>query len=360
MIAFAFVLLAVATSGNAPVGFIDVSRLIASHPLHTMLAQYDREIAALQSTLRVPALGDLAARARKGASEVRDAVASAQTNVLQNAAETANADRAHERAALSSITPSQQSYAAELSRETRASIAAYSQAIAQRDARALAARRAQLHEKELALAYDLARAGAGKRLALTLKLQHLHLDRADRTALEDRLSALNRSDSIAIGELRAEDAGVLAAYARDLRRDAATENSHMAAQLRAKAAANLALRQHVLRVDPQQAATFAATYRDPSDAAAIAAAMRVAGSDISVRFGALAQSASQSQNETIAVVSKLKRDRDTLLRAMIAQIRREGALLVQARHLARLDTSTRAPKNSVDLTGAVRAALSRS
>ncbi|MGA8097509.1 MAG: hypothetical protein WB810_02495, partial [Candidatus Cybelea sp.] len=52
----------------ASVGFVDLPRLVASHPLHSVLAQYDSEIAALRSTQNVAGLRDPAATAARSAA----------------------------------------------------------------------------------------------------------------------------------------------------------------------------------------------------------------------------------------------------------------------------------------------------
>ena len=185
-------------------------------------------------------------------------------------------------------------FAADLARETSASLAAYGRSIGERSARALAARRHNCSSARLTLAFDLARSNGGKRLALRLKLDHLHLDRTDRAhcsrARRDRRARIERRRGDAT---RRRD--VLADYERDLRREGAGELARMAAQLEFKAAANMELRRRVLRgganAEPSaaqraaQATAFAASYRPDADARAVANGLSGASADISRRFG---------------------------------------------------------------------------
>lgn len=110
----------------------------------------------------------------------------------------------------------------------------------------MAAREQQLREKELTLAFDLAQANALKRLRLRLKLEDLHPEPTTRKQLEAELSALNAGESRAVAAMRHSNAAVLADYRLQVEHDTARAGSQMAAQLQAKAAANLALRRKAL------------------------------------------------------------------------------------------------------------------
>ncbi|MGA8575537.1 MAG: hypothetical protein WB609_07615, partial [Candidatus Cybelea sp.] len=54
------VLLTAAGPPNSPEGFVDLAQLVASHPQHAILFEYDREIAALRSTQNLPGLAPVA------------------------------------------------------------------------------------------------------------------------------------------------------------------------------------------------------------------------------------------------------------------------------------------------------------
>ena len=69
-LALAALLSAVAARAVEAPAYVDVARAVAAHPLHAMLAQYDREIAALRATLTVPTSGAPAVQARAGAATV--------------------------------------------------------------------------------------------------------------------------------------------------------------------------------------------------------------------------------------------------------------------------------------------------
>jgi Skp family chaperone for outer membrane proteins len=376
--AMALALAALLTNATASaaeaVGYVDVARAVAAHPFHPVLAQYDREIAALRGTLEALPSGDPTAQAQRGAAALARGTDSAQTRLQAMGGSSGGDDRSRERTALTSVRTSQRAadramatYSAELVRETRASVESYRRSIAERNARALAARRQQLHERELTLAFDLARAHAGKRLTLRLKLDHLHLDGTDRRRLGRELAALNADESRAVAAMRRTDAGVLAAYERELERDGAAENARMAAQLRANATANLALRRRVLRAGPSagapdlstQAASFAASYRSEADARTVADSLRAASDDVSKRFALLAASDRASRDETVRRIRALRADRNSLYQSILARIRRASETLLRERHLSKLELRGKRPAGSVDLTPAVETELAR-
>ncbi len=363
LVALAIALAGATGPSAGTIGFVDLARAVADHPLHAMLAQYDREIAALQGTLREPGLSDLPAQADNAAAAITRTGGAAQAHARNVAAASAANDR-RESASLGDVFGAPQraemgAYAAELARETNGSIAAYERSISERTSRALAARAQQLREKELTLAFDLARANAGKRLVLRLKLTHLHLDRDDRARYTAELLALNRAESHAVAAMRRSDAAILAGYAQQLRRDGARQNAAMAEQLRAKAAANLAMRRRALEVNPAQAAAFRSSYRASADASDIAAGMSAASADIARRFSTVAQSDRQSQRGVAEQIRTLKANRDALYRAIVAQIVREAKTLAASRHLASVRVAATRPSGSVDLTRSVRNYLSQ-
>ncbi len=374
-LALAALLSAVAARAVEAPAYVDVARAVAAHPLHAMLAQYDREIAALRATLTVPTSGAPAVQARAGAATVARAADSAQPHLGAIAARPGAGDRALERDAIASAGSSQRAadramaaYSAELARETSASLAGYGRSIAERNARALAARRQQLRERELTLAFDLARSNGGRRLALRLKLDDLRLDRSDRTRVAAELAAMNARESRAVDAMRRDDAGLLAAYERKLHGDGTAEYARMAAQLEAKSAANLATRRRVRSAGTnapaangltQQTAAFSASYRPNADAQAVADRLHGASVDISRRFADLGAAASGSQRETIAQIRTLQVNRDALYRSIVRQIMREAVAAAKARNLPGVRAHAARPRAGVDVTPAVEAALRR-
>jgi hypothetical protein len=376
----AWLLLAVLLTGVAPgsasIGFADLPQLIASHPLHGVLAAYDREIAALHSTQKLLGLDDPAGRVRSGAASLRNRSGAARLRAQAISARDTRPDLVQENAALSTIgvlrgasERAALGYSDELNREVTASLGAFERATAQRTGRAVGARRQQLREKELTLAYDLARRDAPQRLLLGLKLAELHLDAATRKALESQLAALNGQEGDALAVARRSDAAVLWSYRRQLQEEAATANAQMAAQLRAKGAANDAINLRVLQAEsnaaaalpdvPSQLALFRSSYRSAAGAQAIAEGFGAAGVDLSRRFGELSEVDEQSRAATDAQIQKLTADRTTLYRSIVAQIERIANRLARTRHLTKILVANSRPEGSIDLTAPIQAALTR-
>jgi hypothetical protein len=370
------VILSAAVGRTAPDGFIDLPRLVSAHPLHAVLAQYDREIAAFQNARAVSGLSAPGTRAERGAAAVQREAAGAPLEVRRIASNSATRDRAQEAQAVAVLLASQhvadremRAYRDELTRETNANLRGYAFAIASRTARAVSAREQQLREKELTLAFDLARRSSGQRLLLTLKLHDLHLDAATRARLQDQLATTNRSDSEALAAARASDAAVLDRYRAQLRRDGEVAKAQMTSQLLSKAGANLALRLETFRAGsraaevvpnlPSRLKSFASRDRAGADAADIEASLRNAGKDLQRRFAALSDADRRSRAETSIQIQGLKNSRSELYRLMVAQILRDARRLVRERHLSNLVVASSPPNGSVDLTGAVAREMSR-
>lgn len=362
-----------ATPPKRTAGFIDLPRLVAAHPLHAVLAGYDREIAALRSTQNLPGLRDPGATARTAASAQQREAGAAQAIVGAIAARDPNYDRVRERRALAALNAlgrggpgAMSEYTDALVRETDASLAAFSSATAQRSARAYAARAQQLREQELTLAFDLEREDAGRRLALRVKLDELHLSAPARAKLEAQLAALGARELHAITILRARDAETLAAYRRQLVDEGAAANAAMAAQLRSKAVANFAVRRRVAESGasavpraelPGRLAAFSASYARPAATDAVESGVRTAGTDLSQRFTALGDVDRRSQREVAAQIATLQGDRIALYRAIVAQILQTANRIAEQRGLTRVELTGTRPNASVDLTGAVKASI---
>jgi hypothetical protein len=370
------VLLTAGAPGSASIGFADLPQLIAGHPLHAVLAAYDREIAALRSTQTVAGLDDAAARARSGAASLRNQSGVARLRAQAMAGRDTRPDWLQENAALSTIVALRGAseraatlYSDELNREVTASLNAFERATAQRIGRALRARREQLREAELMLAYDLARRDAPQRLLLRLKLSELHLSAATRKALESQLAGLNERERDRLAVARRWDAAVLESYRRQVQERGVTASANMAAQLRAKGAANDAIRLHALQAEsnavaalpgvPSQLALFRSSYRSAADARAIAEGFGAAGVDLSRRFGELSDVDEGSRAATVEQIERLTADRGKLYRSIVAQIERIANRLARTRHLTNVLVANSRPKGSIDLTDTIRGALTR-
>lgn len=355
----------------ALIGYVITSQLIAQHPLHGMLAAYDREIAGLRSTQSVAGLRDPAASASNAAAALRFDTDVAAANVDALFPRDAAADRARERAAaaeaLRSRYTSERSFgafASQLEAETTTNLRAYGAALTQRTERAYAARAQQFRERESTLAFDLERQDAGKRLMLRLKLTELHLTAARRANLESQLATLNASERRAVDAMRSRDAGELAAYRSQLEGAAAAGAGAMDTQLRAKAGANYIILQQVFHESaeaagafplPSQLAAFTDGYAARRDAQTTSSDMRTVTSDVGERFGRLAAVDAKSRNDVAAQLQALEANRAALYRTMIGQIQSAVAAVARDRHLAVVRLMSATPKSGLNVTAAVAA-----
>ncbi len=368
------VLLIGATTAPPAIGFANLDTLIAAHPLHGMLVQYDREIAALRNTGTLAGLRDPAAAAQRSGIIAEHRAAQGLAQLAQISRWRSQGDRENERAALADVNAARRAgdpalavYRKELARETDTTLRDYVAATAQRNARALAAREQQLREKELTLAFDLARRNAGQRLALRIALQDLHLTAAKRRRLESRLNALSQAERRVVAAEAHRDAGVLAAYRQTLRREGETAVATLAAQLRSKAHVNLALRVGVSRAELASANAipnlsrrmdaFTASYAGARAADAVAATLRTTQDDLPARFNMLAQTARASATQTASQIQSLQRDRSQLYRSMVAHIERLAKRLADQRGLRDVVVSGARPRGSRDVTKALAAML---
>jgi uncharacterized protein YbjQ (UPF0145 family) len=367
-------LIGAAPQSAEPLGFIDLPHLIATHPLHRVLAQYDREIAALRSTQTAAAVRDPGAQAQAGAAALQATAFDAQMRAQSIAARSAGEYRERESDALAALLAARDAgnremgaYRADLAQATAANLRLYEDGIAQRNQRAYAARAQELREKELSLAFDLARRDADRRFALTLKLENLHLDAPTRDELTGLLNALNAAQARALDAMRSANAAELASYQQTLARSGADAVAQMATTLRSNAAVNVALRSQVLQAQPNpsemlaelatQAARFRASYRAASDASALSAGLRRASADISQRFAVLSQTDQSSRRDTAAQIAALEAGRAALYRALEAQIVQTAQRLAQERGLGGVASSGTRPPGSIDLTPAVASEL---
>ena len=360
----------------ASVGFVDLPRLVASHPLYRVLAEYDSEIAALRSTQNVAALRDPAAAAARSATALQAEATAAAARAQVIGRHDPTTDRAREQAAIAQLTLSERAagsgmatYTAQLASETDANLRAYREALSERSERAYAARKQQLREKELTLAYDLARRDAAKRVTLRLKLDDLHLDSKRRANLEAELAALNAAEERGVGAMRRADAAQLTTYRAQLERDAAANSGEMDQQLRSGAGANYTILQRVFHEAgngfqalplPSQLVAFTRSYAASSNARAIASGMQTAGRDLSQRFRQIAAVDAQSQRDAAAQLRTLEADRDALYRSIVAQVKAEALTLARRRALGGVEFVNTTPKaGRLDLTPAIAARIAR-
>lgn len=393
---------------TARIAYVNTDALVTRHPLAPVLAQYDREIEALQATLHTPGLTRAAQDTAQDGAVVRGEASQAATRVQNDAAAHDAQYRAQERTALAAILARRDSlggdasvrdriaqtyraqasglqngaradmqrYRDDLSQQARSSFDAFRAAMALRTQRALAQRTQELRERESLRAYDAQRADAGQRLQLTLKLNELRLDASTRARYRAQLQAIDRRDARAADRLKRSDDAILSAYRDRLETAQAAADDRMALQLASAAKANLAARQAVMQAQtaPQSgisdiggdtpvphvaadAAQLAAGYRYGADAKTIEGGFNAAGDDLSQRFSDMAAADRSSQTSTIAQIAKLRSDRDALYHAILADIARVAQRIAAQRH-ERVVTTNAPPRGArTDLTTAVADAL---
>jgi hypothetical protein len=339
-------------------GFVNLPQLVAAHPLAPVLAQYDREIAALRATEHVAGLSAVARSVAGDANAVRTQATAASGQVRKAAANATSYDE-REAAVLRRLSADGTENAAAYDRSARDAAAAtlqrYRSAMAQRTARALAARRQQLSEAESTLAFDLEKQDAGRRLTLELKLRDLHLQPAQRSQLRAQLSALDAREAATVEAHRRNDAATLDAYAATLRAQESTDDARMASDVTRATAANVATRRTMLAGTPDVRALRG--YRLSADAADIEAGCSGAGSDLTQRFATLERIDRSSHASTEARIEQIEANRNALYREILAQITADAREAARSRHLRSVLFGAAQPRDAVDLTTAVRSKL---
>lgn len=358
----------------ANVGFVDLPRVVATHPLHGVLAQYDREIAALRNTENLAGLRDPEHSAAQAATSLQADAATAASRAAAIGRRNPSADVARERQSVAALLRLQQvadreraASQKQLVVETNANLRAYSGGIAEGTERAYAAREQQLREKESTFAYFLERRDAGKQLVLRLKLDDLHLSAVRRAHLQASLAELNVNELRAVDTLRRSDANELAAYRAQLERAESSSAGAMDVQLRAKSQANGAILQRVFNEQagsigafslPSRLAAFSKTYAPSSSAQSIVVGMRSGSRDVAVRFEGAAKADAQSKRALAAQLASLQADRAALYRSIVAEIGTAANLVASEHHLSSVRfVVVGAKSGGVDLTRPVESRL---
>ncbi len=350
MIAFVF---AVVT------GYVDVQKLVTEHPLYPVLAQYDREIAAMRSTEHVNGLRTLSSSVGKDAADLQAAAANAGRHAQAMSGSNGAAYRSSEQSYLAGMQSQRipaddaSAFRSGASKSGQATLAAYRAAMSMRTQRALQARAQQLREKETTLAFDLEKSHAGQRLVLVTKLRNLHLDTSHRAALQAKLDALDAGVASAVRIRARSDAAVLAAYAADLRAQESADDARMAGAVAHATGASAALRTHIVESLPPEAAALRGY--DPATAASnVGNAVVRAGNDLHGRFIQLQSVERTSRADTDARIAALRQARRRLYDAIVSQIRNDASQVARKRNMA-IVIYQRAPSSGgVDLSADVR------
>ncbi len=306
---------------------IDIGRALVRHPFAPILAQYDADIATLRRAAEDPAFRDLHADIGTSAADVERRLQSASGRLLRAPA----------------IQPARAPGAATRRDFDGSVVASFKDASQARVARALDLRSAQLHEHEATIAFDFERAHAGQRLVLGLKLRDLHLDAATRRRYQTQLDEFDREESARVDAERNRDAGILSAYAVQLRARALADSAAMASDFTSHA--------RIMHAMPPLQIPALQNPKLGPDAATkeTIAAFGKARSNLSSRLAELQTMDDGARDVVRTEISDLVQQRDTLRKQIIASLEARAASIVAARHLGRLYTGG-APRSARDIT----------
>jgi hypothetical protein len=340
-------------------GYVDVQKLVTQHPLYPVLAQYDREIAAMRSTEHVEGLRTIASSVGKDAAEIRAATANADGHARAMSEPDGAAYRSREQAYLSGMQSQRipandaSAFRSGASKSGQATLAAYRAAMSERTQRALQARAQQLREKETTLAFDLEKSHAGQRLVLVTKLRNLHLDKSQRAALQAKLDALDASVASAVGARARSDARELAAYSARLRVQESADDARMAATVAHATNASAAQRRNIVESLPPEAAALRG-YDPATGASSVGSAIAKAGDDLHARFSQLQSVERSSRAGTDARIAALQGARQRLYDAIVTQIRNDASRIARKRNMAVVIYQRAPSSGGVDLSAEVR------
>lgn len=347
----------------AVTGYVDVPKLVARHPLYPVLAQYDREIAAMRSTERVDGLRTIATSVAKDAAGMQASAANANRRAQAMSGPNGAAYRSREQAYLGGMQSQRipnddaAAFRTGASQSGQATLTAYRAAMEQRTQRALAERAQQLIEKESTLTFDLEKSHAGHRLVLMTKLRNLHLDKAHRSALQAQLDALDASVASAVAARRRSDDAELAAYGTQLRSRESADDARMAATVTRSTQANVAQRTNIRESLPPEAAALRG-YDPATGASNVGKAIARAGNDLNGRFAQLQSVERTSRAGTDARIAALQQARQHLYDAIVTQIRNDASRIARQRNMLVVIYQRAPSSGGVDLTKDVGRELS--
>jgi len=390
-----------AASAQTRSASVNIGALLPKHPLYGTLAQYDRQIASLESTLHTQfadsgaQIANARAAVRRDLSDAANAAQNYQNtrvtdefshNIIVNSPRgsgapsagqiESNIQRAYQQQHAELQGTAQRDmdqYRASLLAQQQSAYNAFVQSVNDRMQRAYNARAQELREKEGALLLEYARKYASQRLILRAKLQTLALREPVRRRFQAQLAALQDNEYAALHKMQAADARILAAYSSSLRARTDGDIAKMQAELQARTNANLAARERVLAAQTStsgtlqlpssharagSAADMQAQYNSllhaqPADTAAFTNAR----GDLASKFKALYDTDAANTASIQSQIRSLQHDREAVRKRMIAQIMLEARQEAKARGLSGVSEKYRAEPGSVDLTSSVAADL---
>lgn len=384
-----------AAQAAGPGASVDVSALVRSHPLYGTLAQYDRQIAVLRSTLHVPefarksdafahaadgarsTLAQTASRTQRIAAlptpDVRPLQANDNVNAPSESRVRSDMQQAYGAQASQLHAAAHQAmerYRAQLLDQQRTALANYEREMQARVQQAYASREQQLYEKESTLALDLAKADAGKRLAIRAKLQTLQLMPERRHALQAEMDAIQSREDAQVAKQHRHDRAILAAFLPPLQARANADVARMRGTLQQRTAANLAARERVLAAQNAQhmRLNLGASAQPASNAtdmngrlnsllaanAADPQAFTRAGDDLARQFADVRNADDDATHSTWAELAALNTARAQLYDDIVSQIMNEAKAVARSRGLAGVYALKSAPPGSVNITSDVR------
>ncbi len=382
-----------AASAQTTHAYVNVNALVRQHPLYGTLAQYDRQIAALEATLHTRfanadariANAQAAVRhdAQADAAAYRHAVAGSQGCCNVPSVATGNTTPSDIEQHISANYQQQHAqvqtaaqrdmdaYRAALSTEQRRAYDAFIDSMNDRMQMAVNQREQELHEQESNLLLELARKNAPARLMLRAKLQTLVLHDDVRRRLQAQLQALQSQESTALAAARRRDTATLQAYANQVRAQAETSIAQMRSDLQQRSAGNLAARERVMAA--QQASvsslplgSFTQPSGKPVNVGAQIAAVRsaalpsdaafgAAGADITTQWNGLRSANRDDTTHTQSQIAWLRHDQEAVRKKIVAQILYEAERIAKSRGYG--GVSTQPIPGAPDVTQDVSAGL---
>ncbi len=383
---------------------VNVAALLPRHPLYSTLAQYDRQITVLQSTLHT-GFADTGARIDNAAAAVRRELdaASAATSRYQTAdrfdfaamralsgASQGPAPQAGDiEAGLRQTYGEQQAgvrqtaqrdmagFRAALLRQQQAAYAAFVASVNARTRRGYNARAQELREKESALLLDLAKRDAPQRLLLRAKLQTLALSGPARSQLQRQLAAIENREDAQAASLRRTDSRILGSYGAQLRARGERDVATMRTELDRRTNDNLAARQRVFAAQTAAGASGlhlpASTAQAPPAGSAAemqsqyralvgtpqpdTSAFATARDDLTRRLGSLRQTDASDTQSVRSQIASLEHDREAVRKRMVAQIMQQAQIEAKRLGFSQVYAASQAPAGSADITSSVAADL---
>ena len=374
---------------------VDVNALVRTHPLYGTLSQYSRQIAQLRETLHVPefarktqafenamraarsTLQQTASRTQAVAAmpspDVRSLRAGANVSAPSESRVRSDMEQTYNTQASQLRTAAQsdmQRYRAQLLAQQNAAFENYVRSVNARVRQAYASREQQFYETESTLGLNLAKADAGKRLAIRVKLQTLRLSADARRRLQAQMDAIGAREDAAVAKQHRRDQAVLAAFLPPLQARANADIARMRAQLQTRTAANLAARDRVLAAQTarRKALDLGATAQPAGSNTDMNAeldsllaarpadpqAFLRASDDLTRQFAGVRSADDAATRSTRAQIAVLETQRAQLYADIVSQIMSEARTVARDRGLGAVYARGAAPPDSVDITRTVR------